>query len=689
MNSTSIQTHKGRPQPLGTSTLEEGINFAIFSKKSTSVTLCLFESNSTDPFLEIPLDPEENKTGDIWHISLSNLAPHLTYLYRTDGPSDNLNHFDPKKYLLDPFAKQVISRHEWGGSPENRHTDASPCNSYFPLGAIDPPPEFDWENDKFPLLPQEDLVIYEMHVRGFTQHHSSQVSHPGTFLGVIEKIPHLLDLGVNAIELMPIHEFNEQEFQKINPETKEHLYNYWGYSTVNFFAPMQRYASNAKIGTAINEFKTMVKELHKNGIEVILDVVYNHTAEGGESGPVISFKGLANPIYYLLNEQGQYLNYSGCGNTFNSNHPVVRELIRKSLRYWVTEMHVDGFRFDLASILTRGIQGQPLPSAPVIEMISEDPILAQTKLIAEPWDAAGLYHVGGFYSQEPRWAEWNGKYRDCVRKFIKGTSGVKAEFSTRICGSQDLYGQRTPASSVNFIIAHDGFSLADLSSYDQKHNLANLENNADGMNENESWNCGEEGESSNPEILALRKRQLRNMHLALMVSQGIPMILMGDEYAHTKNGNNNTWCHDNELNWFMWEQMPKQADFYRFYKKLIHFRHQHPILRCEKFFNEEEIFWHGPKQMFVDWHNDDRFLAFTLKDSEKGNDLYVAFNANHEALTVQFPGSSDKLSWHWIVNTANESPHDFYEEIKAETIAPAEFQMMAYSAVMLKAIVQN
>lgn len=684
MTSAAIQSGNGRPQPLGTSVQDDSVNFALFSKKSTAVTLCLFEVNTTRPFLEIRLNPEENKTGDIWHISLSNLPANLTYLYRTEGPNDAFNHFDPKKCLLDPFAKQVISSNLWGGSHPNK-TNTHPKNTYFPLGAIDPPAQFDWENDKFPLLPQKDLIIYEMHVRGFTRHSSSKTAHPGTFLGVIEKIPHLLDLGVNAVELMPIHEFNEQEFQKINPKTKEHLYNYWGYSTVNFFAPMQRYATNGTIGTAITEFKMMVKELHKNGIEVILDVVYNHTAEGGQTGPTISFKGLANPIYYILNDQGQYQNYSGCGNTVNSNHPVVRELIRKSLRYWVTEMHVDGFRFDLASILTRGTQGQPLPSAPVIEMISEDPILAQTKLIAEPWDAAGLYHVGGFYPQEPRWGEWNGKYRDCIRKFIKGTSGIKAEFSTRICGSQDLYGQRTPASSINFIVSHDGFTLADLVSYDQKHNLANLENNADGLNENESWNCGAEGNTANPEILALRKRQMRNMHLALMVSQGVPMILMGDEYAHTKHGNNNTWCHDNELNWFLWDQLPKHADFYRFYKMLIHFRRQHPILRHEQF-DEKEILWHSQKLMFMDWHNEDRLLAFTLKDNEKGSDLYVAFNANHDTVTVQFPENTDKITWHWIVNTANDSPNDFYEEIKPETTAPPEFQMIGYSAVMLKAI---
>ena len=508
--------------------------------------------------------------------------------------------------------------------------------SYRPRGLISFQSTFDWKGDRSPQIPLRDLIIYEMHVRGFTISPSSGVRHPGTFLGIIEKIPHLLDLGVNAIELMPLQEFNENENTNINPLTHQQLCNYWGYSTVNFFAPMTRYATKTAPGASIEEFKTMVRELHKNGIEVILDVVFNHTAEGNEKGPILSFKGFENPVYYLLNHDFTYSNYTGCGNTVNCNHPVVWEFIVKCLRYWVLEMHVDGFRFDLASTLTRGRQGQPLPTPPLIESLTDDPVLSKVKLIAEPWDLE-VYQVGQFYSHVKRWSEWNGKYRDCIRQFIKGNAGIKGEFITRLCGSEDLYYNRTPLASINFITVHDGFTLRDLVSYNEKHNESNGEDNRDGLTDNDSWNCGIEGPTDDDKILALRNRQMRNYHFTLMISQGVPLLLMGDEYGHTKNGNNNTWCHDNELNWFLWDKLKENGDFYRFYKEMILFRKENPLLKREQFLSPKDAQWHGIEPFKPDWSAHTQFIAFTLLDSDKGNDLYIAFNAQEKGVSVHFP----------------------------------------------------
>jgi isoamylase len=509
----------GSPLPFGISFQPNGVNFSLFSKNATAVTLNLFLPKDSEPIYEIPLDPEINKTGDVWHIFVENISDGLHYAYNVDGPFDQEkgHHFDSKKLVIDPYARALSSNSEWG-------TDEK-----MPLrGILLKPASLDWEKDKPPNIPMEEMIIYEMHVRGFTRDPSSRISHPGTFLGVIEKIPHLKALGINVVELLPIHAFNECENILINPKTKERLFNYWGYSTINFFAPMNKYATDKH--QAIREFRAMVSALHKAGIEIILDVVFNHTAEGGENGPTISFKGIEHSIYYMLGAKGELLNFSGCGNTFNCNHPVARELIRTSLRYWVSEMHVDGFRFDLASILGRATDGTPLSSPPLLELIALDPVLANTKLIAEAWDAGGLYQVGSFPSWGV-WAEWNGKYRDVVRRFIKGTPNMTGAFVTAICGSSDLYSKgRTPAHSINFITAHDGFSLADLVAYNEKHNLENGENNRDGNNQNDSWNCGTEGPTDNKKILELRERQMRNFHVALMVSLGVQMILMGDEY---------------------------------------------------------------------------------------------------------------------------------------------------------------
>ena len=519
-----------------------------------------------------------------------------------------------------------------------------------------------------------------MHVRGFTQDPSSNVVDRGTFLGIIEKIPYLKSLGINAVELMPIHEFNENDNSNRDPTTNETLCNYWGYSTVNFFSPMSRYGTGKK--SALHEFKTLVKALHAHGIEVILDVVYNHTAEGNGEGSIISFKGLENSVYYMLGPNGEYYNFSGCGNTLNCNNPLVRELIRDSLRYWVTEMHVDGFRFDLASILTRSHDGIVLSNPPLIEAITLDPILANTKLIAEAWDAGGLYQVGTFPAMGT-WAEWNGKYRDSIRRFVKGTDEEVGSFATRICGSEDLYGKgRLPSHSINFVTAHDGFTLSDLASYNQKHNEPNGENNRDGTDDNESWNCGEEGTTNDPEVIALRKRQMKNFHLALMVSQGVPMILMGDEYGHTKLGNNNSWGHDSRLNWFQWDTLDENQDFFRFYRMAIDFRKKHPVLTRTRFLTEHDITWHGVEPGKPDWSSKSRFIAFTLPDPINNYTLYIAFNAYYRELIIHLPWR-DTL-WHQMAYTMLPPPKDIVEEREAETLQGKTFTLAPYSALILK-----
>lgn len=683
--STNYPTKSGFPQPFGTSKLDNGINFALFSQAAARVTLVLFSADSKSIVSKFKLDPLVNKTGDVWHILIEGISHELLYAFYIEASSTNDGITTPSKPvpLLDPYAKEVASSIRWASQSNQAEAENI---AYLPFGRLSLDSTFDWNGDRNPNIPLQDLIIYEMHVRGFTIHESSKVDKKGTFLGVIEKIPHFIELGINAIELMPIHEFNENEYAVCSLINKQRLYQFWGYSTVNFFAPMNRYASEGGLGTSINEFKTMVKELHKNGIEVILDVVFNHTAEGNEEGPLISYKGIDKDTYYILDSQGNYMNYTGTGNTFNCNHPVSWELILDCLRYWVVEMHVDGFRFDLASILTRGTNGEPLQLPPIIDAITYDPILSQTKLIAEPWDAGGLYQVGSFFPNSKRWSEWNGQYRDVVRRFIKKTPGYIGQFATRICGSQDLYYNRYPTSSINFITAHDGFTLHDLVSYNQKHNLANGEDNRDGNSSNDSWNCGVEGPTGNPNILALRGRQMRNFHLALMLSQGIPMLFMGDEYGHTRHGNNNPWCQDNELNWFLWDQLEEKKGFYRYYRLLIHFRRDHYLLRKSSFLTNKDIDWHGTKPFQADWSGTSSFIAFTLVDFESNQNLYAAFNVNDSMLNVEIPPPPENKTWHWVVNTANASPNDFFEDQSANQLKAKTIKMIGYSAILLKAL---
>jgi glycogen operon protein len=536
-------------------------------------------------------------------------------------------------------------------------------------------------------------------VRGFTCHPSSKVSpsHRGTFAGLQEKIPYLKSLGVNCVELMPIFEFDELDNPRHNPLTGERLFNYWGYSTVGFYAPKAGYAAAGKTGQQSIELKTLIKELHRNGIEVILDVVFNHTAEGNENGPTISFRGLDNKTYYMLTPEGFYYNFSGCGNTLNCNHPVVRNFVLECLRYWAAEFHIDGFRFDLASILGRDPQGIPLANPPLLEILALDPILAKCKLIAEAWDAGGLYQVGSFPDYD-RWGEWNGKYRDEIRRFLKSQGDMK-EVALRLQGSPDLYEKagRRVSSSINFITAHDGFTLADLVSYNHKHNEANGEDNQDGTDDNESWNCGVEGPTTNAEINALRQRQMRNAIAILMVSQGIPMILMGDEMGRTQNGNNNAYCHDSELTWLDWHLLKTHAALFRFVKNCIAFRKAHPALRNRQFYRNEDymgsgypdISWHGQKAWKPDWSEDTHTLAFLLcgRHAKVGTVqdeyLYVAMNTHWEAHGFELPQLPRGVRWHVFANTWMPAPDDVWEPGTEPVLSEQSWIMVGERSVVI------
>ena len=682
---TTIRTEQGIPQPLGSSMTPVGINFALFSRHTLSVNLVITvadESQVDSQLIELELDPATNKTGDVWHILVQGLPQDFTYGYRLDGPKDpsGEGHFYNKtNVLIDPYAR-IINPSSWG--MERSGLGYEPSCRVLQTG-------YDWEGDRHPGIPLKDSVIYEMHVRGFTIDTSSGVDCPGTFKGVVEKIPYLKELGITAVELMPIMEFYENESIFTNPFTGERMKNYWGYSPLSFFAPKSGYC--CKGHNQVNEFRDMVKELHRSGIEVILDIVFNHTAEGGMDGPTTSFRGIDNTIYYLLDQETrEYLNYSGCGNTINCNHPIVRSLIMDVLRWWVVEMHVDGFRFDLASILGRDQQGNVLSNPPVVEQIAEDPVLSASKIIAEAWDAAGLYQVGSF-STHKRWAEWNGRFRDDVRAFMCGYPGKVSLLATRIAGSSDLYSHsdKRPCNSINFVTSHDGFTLADLVSYNQKHNLMNGEENRDGENHNISWNSGVEGETDEQDIIALRSRRIRTMAVILFLSQGVPMIVAGDEFGRTQQGNNNAWCQDNEVSWVDWKLLDTNRLLFDFYKKLIRLRLDHPVFRRDDFFitahpendppHTHEIIWQGRETGMENWSDSEQTLAFTLNGSvldEEDDDFFVMLNGHREQQqTFEIPhppGRHRKRNWMQIINTGSEPPHDFVLEKKAPPIQPGK-----------------
>jgi isoamylase len=613
----------GTPHPLGFSIKEGVANFSLYSSHAEKVTLLLF-SSSNRPIKEFPMQ----RTQDTWHIGIIDLPLGLFYAFRCEGPKDLLYHSEAT--LIDPYAKII------------HHQKAK----------AELPPLFDWQYDQAPQIPRQELIIYEMHVRGFTQHPSSQVKYPGTYLGIIEKIPYLKKLGVNAIELMPIFGFDPTFIKSLGSKKRV---NYWGYNPLHFFAPMEWYAHS----DPIFEFKTMVRELHKAKIEVILDVVYNHTGEEDDRSYYVHFRGIDNPVYYLTSKGGKYLNFTGCGNTLNTNHPVVQKLILDSLHYWVEEMHVDGFRFDLASIFTRDQSGHPTDHPPILEAIQTDPILRSVKLIAEAWDAAELYQLG-YFAKRGKWSEWNGRYRDVMRRFIKGAKGKAGAFANALCGSENTYySSHTPLSSINFITAHDGFTLRDLVTYEEKHNEANGEANLDGNNQNDSWNCGMEGPTEDLPILELRERQMRNFLLALFLSQGIPMLLMGDEYGHTRQGNNNPYVQDNEINWFLWNQAnPK---IFQFISSLITFRLQHKQLHRTRFLTDADVDW------LTDWNS--QLVVCVLKGDPP---LFIAFNAGDSPVSIDLP----KGLWRSVINTSEDWL------FHAEGPSVSSIQLLSHSAFL-------
>jgi glycogen operon protein len=666
----------GSPLPLGSSSTPRGINFALFSRHAETVTLVVVADPGQQGWLEIPLDPTIHKTGDIWHILLCDVPLELRYGYRLSGPLDlsgSGHAFDSSRILLDPYAREIHSP-DWG-RPRS-------CLGTEPCCLLDPQ-RYDWEGDRPLNIPLRDSVIYELHVRGFTRHPSANVAHPGTFKGITEKIDYLKRLGITAVELMPVTEFNENESTFTNPLTGARLKNFWGYSPLSFFAPKCSYSSDLE--APLNEFRDMVKALHRAGIEVILDIVYNHTAEGGADGPTTSFRGIDNTIYYLLDPWTRaYLNFSGCGNTCNCNHPIVRNLIMDALRWWVIDMHVDGFRFDLAAILGRDSSGQVLSNPPVVEMIAEDPVLSTTKIIAEAWDAAGLYQVGSF-SPHHRWAEWNGRFRDDVRAFMSGQTGMVPALATRIAGSSDLYQRhnRRPCNSINFITSHDGFTLADLVSYNEKHNQINGEDNRDGDNHNLSWNSGTEGPTTDRKVLALRSRRLRTMAVILFLSQGVPMLVAGDEFGRSQQGNNNAWCQDNPISWLDWSLATKNRGLLRFFRELIHLRTTHPVFRREHFFQfgncgpdeaacSLEILWQSLRPGEQDWSHECRTLAFFLNGAtlaESDDDFFIMLNGHTiEPATFTIPTATRQRTWTQIIDTGRSAPLDFVDLGRGDTV---------------------
>lgn len=670
-----FEISRGQPMPLGATLRRAGINFAVYSRNASAVSLVLFIPGEDKPLAEFPLDPRYNRTGDIWHLFVLGLDHEIEYGYRVDQQPDlkrKIDRFNPDFILIDPYARALSGGEIWGD------INSGLKNGRFPRRwrSIITGNSFDWGFDQPLNIPLSETIIYELHVRGFTRDGSSGVKYPGTYIGLTEKIPYLKELGITAVELLPINEFSEIDTSRVNPETGETLLNFWGYNSINFFSPKASYASDNSFGHQIKEFKAMVKAFHEAGIEIILDMVFNHTAEGNGRGPTLSYRGLDNETYYLLDPvTGEYLNYSGCGNTLNCNHPVVRDMILDCLRYWVMEMHVDGFRFDLASILGRGQDGEVLANPPLLERIAADPVLADTKLIAEAWDAVGLYQVGSFPSYG-RWAEWNGRFRDDIRKFVKSDAGMIESLANRLIGSPDIYEDKGHISNfnVNFITCHDGFTLADLVSYNGKHNEANGENNRDGFDENFSWNCGFEGtaddRTESEAVESLRLRQKKNLATLLLISEGVPMILAGDEFGRTQLGNNNAYCQDNKISWIDWNLARQNSGLLRFFKQLIQFRKEYPFRTGEtsvvKDGQSESVLWHGINPGKPDWSDESRYLAMQVtiqnyQNEYKQTDLYCAFNSYWKPVKFNLPQFKDNRNWYQKVDTTLSSPDDILE----------------------------
>ncbi|MFH0801663.1 MAG: glycogen debranching protein GlgX [bacterium] len=673
--------------PLGATPRNGGVNFALYSKYAEGVDLLLFDrASDSRPSRVIPV---KNRIRLVWHTFIDGIGPGQCYAYRVKGPyrpEEGLR-FNENRLLMDPYTRAFTGKFDpaychLGYDPLSPEEDLSFNRSDNAAGApkclvVDD--NYEWEGDKPPQLDMHDTIIYELHVKGFTAHSSSGVKHPGTFIGLTEKIPYLLDLGITAVELLPVHLCQDGDFLM-----DEGLKNYWGYDTLGYFAPDVRFGTGSYPGCEVAEFKDMVKAFHRAGIEVLLDVVYNHTCEGNERGPTYSFRGIDNPTYYRLTPDKRfYQDFTGCGNTLNVDDPQVIKLITDSLRYWVEVMHVDGFRFDLASALGRD-EGRFEQVSSFFMAIHQDPVLSHIKLIAEPWDiSADSYQAGNFPND---WSEWNGRYRDCVRKFVKSDPGMLPEIASRLAGSADLYGSngRTPYHSINFVTCHDGFTLNDLVSYDRKHNEANLENNRDGSNDNYSWNCGAEGETADPAILELRRRRAKNFIALLMLSQGVPMLLGGDEFLRTQRGNNNAYCQDNKMSWFDWTLTVTNADMLDFVRRLIAFRKSHPHFARPRFFTGanidrdalKDINWFDEHLKSPDWNNTDkRSLAFLiegieLEDIDGGaeEDVLVLLNFQWEPLKFEIPRCLPGSEFHLMLDTGFPPGREFMDESPASPI---------------------
>ena len=669
----------GNPLPIGGPHQQgDGVCFVLFSRHATGVRLELYKQpDDSSPSRIIDLDPLRHRTGDIWHVWVRGLVVGQLYGYRIDGPylPEEGHRFNPYKLLLDPYARAIAGVENWdllaarGYDSSSSLTDLS--ISTFDNAGTTPKcivtrDDFDWGMDSPPKHSASDTVIYETHVRGFTIHPSSGVTRPGTFAGLTEKIPYLRDLGVTAIELMPVLEFNENESQRLNPITGEKLKNYWGYNPVAFFAPKQSYSFEASRWRQTVEFREMVKAFHRAGMEVILDIVLNHTAENDELGPTICLRGIENSIFYMLQENHRryYKDFTGVGNTLNASHPVVRELVTSVLRYWVMHMHVDGFRFDLASVLGRDQHGNIVRDAPLLDSIAEDPILRDVKLIAEAWDAAGAYQVGDFSTG--RWTEWNGRFRDDVRRFWIGDAGMIGWFASRICGSSDLYQSsgKGPASSLNFVTCHDGFTMNDSVSYNQKHNNENGEFSRDGTDANYSDNCGVEGPSQDPGVEDARNHLIKNFLLTLFISRGVPMLLGGDEFRRTQRGNNNAYCQDNEVSWFDWSLLEEHKEIHRFTRGMIAFRRAHPVLRQETFYADEDIKWFAPNGATPDWADQRQKSLACLILGKTEPDLFILFNAGAQSADFFLPALPAGKIWRLAVDTSKSAPDDLFDQGK-------------------------
>lgn len=686
----SLRITPGNSFPLGATVDAKGVNFCIYSQHATGIDLLLYPSaNAPYPDHTIHLDPRYHRSFNYWHAYIKGLKAGQVYAFRATGPfaPEQGHRFDPAKVLLDPYGRLVVGQENYDRQAACHPGENSPYSLRNVVADLD---TYDWEGDTPLDIPYSRTVIYEMHVDGFTRHPSSGVSAEkrGTFAGIIEKIPYLKSLGITAIELLPVHEFDVRD-------SPLGLSNYWGYSTISFFAPHRAYSSRKDLLGPVDEFRDMVKALHRENIEVILDVVFNHTAEGDHRGPTFSFRGLDNQTYYILEAENaaHYANYSGCGNTFKADHTVVSRLILDSLRFWVSEMHVDGFRFDLASVMARDKTGRPQEDPPILWAIESDPVLARTKLIAEAWDAAGLYQVGSFIGD--RFAEWNGPFRDDVRRFVKGDENTVGLLAARILGSPDLFvddPQRETNRSINFVTCHDGFTLNDVVSYNRKHNEANGEQNRDGSDANFSWNCGVEGPSSDPHIEALRVKQIKNLITILLLSQGTPMILMGDEARRTQKGNNNAYCQNNSLSWFDWRNLDVHGEIFRFTQRMIDliqnlrlFQQTQWLTVSDECERSPYITWHGVKLFEPDWAEHSHSLAFTLHDPKVEEEMHVIFNAFWEPLDFELPQPQSQGQWYRIINTARPSPKDIVDGT-TEVVKNSHYRVDPRSCVMLMAL---